>query len=76
MTDFGPWVHTYNGYFIRNLDGHRDANISTILIRTCSLEDEGAYTCQARTSEQGVSLWNNISGKLVITGLYIISYQY
>lgn len=68
ITDFGPWVHTFDGYFIRNLNGFRDGNMSTIFINKCSFEDQGNYFCQAWTNEQGASFWNNISSKLIVKG--------
>lgn len=65
---FEPWVHSINGYFIRQVNGNNSANTSTIYFDACNYEDEGEYLCQAWTTDHGLNLRNNISGRVVTEG--------
>ncbi|VDI65883.1 Hypothetical predicted protein, partial [Mytilus galloprovincialis] len=67
VDNFGLWIHTFNGHFIRNLTGTRQANISTIVL-SCSNDDEGDYLCQAWTRIKDIRQLNNVSNKVVIQG--------
>lgn len=68
IVQFGTWVHTYNGYVIRHLAGHRFEKTSTLLLAKCSYEDEGNYMCNACSNDESSNLCNNISSKVVIKG--------
>ncbi|CAC5410053.1 unnamed protein product [Mytilus coruscus] len=69
---FESWVHSIDGYFIRQVNGNNNASTSTIYFDECNYEDEGEYLCQAWTTDHGLNLRNNISGRVVTKGPPII----
>ncbi|CAC5421939.1 unnamed protein product [Mytilus coruscus] len=54
---FAPWIHSYNGIFIRYLKGDQNNTCSIISIDSCALEDTGQYFCRAWVKELSQITW-------------------
>ncbi|VDI15472.1 Hypothetical predicted protein [Mytilus galloprovincialis] len=73
---FRHWKHSFNGYVIRYLEGKRIANTSILYLDKCNYEDEGDYICSAWTRIENVVLSKNVSSKVAIKGLPIVTEKY
>ncbi|CAC5358502.1 unnamed protein product [Mytilus coruscus] len=74
---FAPWIHSYNGIFIRYLKGTQNDTCSIISIDACSWEDTGQYSCRAWVKDFNQILWKNETTSLIINGPpYIVKASY
>ncbi|CAC5421942.1 unnamed protein product [Mytilus coruscus] len=67
---FAPWIHSFNGIFIRYLKGDQNDTCSIISIDSCALEDTGQYFCRAWVKELSQIIWKNKTTSLIINGRY------
>ncbi|CAC5393427.1 TTN [Mytilus coruscus] len=44
---FNPWIHYFNGTFVRSLNGSVQEMKSILEVETCSYQNAGAYMCAA-----------------------------
>lgn len=67
---FLPWMHTVNGYFVREIMSETNGHTSTLSLQSCNVEDSGQYTCSVWFINQDGETRLNKSSKLAVSGNY------
>ncbi|CAG2217646.1 HMCN [Mytilus edulis] len=69
---FSSWIHSYRGAFLRYVQGNVSFKESILLFESCSLKDEGDYTCIAWNEHDGTAFYANNTFRLYVNSPPVI----
>lgn len=69
---FKRWIHSSNGVIIRELNGTKAKNSTSVIIKSCGYQDAGSYTCTAWNDNGMETFWTNKTSIVKVLGVYYI----
>lgn len=71
---FRRWIHSFNGVFVRKLNGIVLNNTTSVIIKSCGYQDTGSYTCIAWNEYGKETLLANKTSIVKVLGMYLNIY--
>lgn len=68
---FDTWIHSFNGIFIRHIDGINNGYRSIINTKSCMFFDTGTYACRVWLTDNTDRKWIQRTTEVIVRGNFI-----